>query len=187
MQPPPPGPRLCSPVLHARLQLPSEISNLFLPVKHWAEKWPHPSALTPTKDPKGPGSPATPACRSHSPSASRHTHGLSRNSPALASAPHQALRHAKAQAANVLAPAKGSATEGPTQAFGQQGRPPDITGLAGSEPGLPGQWSALTNSPPLPACTATPKDGPKGPQAQTGSFLSTSDNLTSKRGTKTPT
>ena len=87
MQPPPPGPRLCSPVLHARLQLPLAISNLFLPVKHWAEKWPHPSALTPTKDPKRPGSPATPACRSHSPSASRHTHGLSRNSPALARCP----------------------------------------------------------------------------------------------------
>ena len=99
----------------------------------------------------------------------------------------QAPRHARDQPANVPAPAKGSTAEGPTQALGEHGRAPHVTGLASSEPGLPGQRPALANSPPLPACTATPRDGTKGARAQTSSLLSPSYNLTSKRGTKTPT
>ena len=69
----------CSPPTPLR-----NLQILFLPVTHCAQKWPHPSALTPTKDPKTLWLITFPTCRSHSPSASRHTHGLSRNSPALA-------------------------------------------------------------------------------------------------------
>ena len=57
----------------------------FHPVKLCAENWPHPSTLAPSTDPnKGPGLPASPACRSQPCSAFQHTYGLSRNSPALA-------------------------------------------------------------------------------------------------------
>ena len=188
IHPPPPGPHLCTHVQHARLQLPSEICKFSFFQSHTV----HRSGLTPRhspqlKTPKRSGSsPSLPAAPTP-PLPLATLMGSPDTHLPLRGDPHQARRHAKAQAATVLAPAKGSPTEGPTQAFGQQGRPPDITGLAGSEPGLPGQRPALTNSPPLPACTATPKDGPKGAQAQTGSFLSPSDNLTSKRGTQTPT
>ena len=172
----------CSPPTPLR-----NLQILFLPVTHCAQKWPHPRHSPQLKTPKRSGSsPSLPAAPTP-PLPLATLMGSPDTHLPLRGDPHQARRHAKAQAATVLAPAKGSPTEGPTQAFGQQGRPPDITGLAGSEPGLPGQRPALTNSPPLPACTATPKDGPKGAQAQTGSFLSPSDNFTSKRGTQTPT
>ena len=61
-----------------------KLQLLFLSIRHCAQNWPHPLVLTSTKDPRGPGSPVSPICCSHSPSASRHTHRLSRNSPALA-------------------------------------------------------------------------------------------------------
>ena len=63
---------------------PCKLQIHFLSIKHCAQNWPHPLALSPSKDPRGPGSRVSPARCSHSPSVSRHTHRLSRNSPALA-------------------------------------------------------------------------------------------------------